>query len=31
MLAYGVVLMGSFFVPRYPIDAFTVAGLPRTG
>jgi len=31
MLAYGVVLMGGFYTPRYPADAVFVAGLPRTG
>jgi hypothetical protein len=31
MLAYGVVLMGGLFIPRFPEEAITVAGLPRTG
>ena len=31
MLAYGVVLMGGFFIPRFPDEAVTVAGLPRPG
>jgi hypothetical protein len=31
MLAYAVVLMGGYFTPRYPGEAFLVAGLPRTG
>jgi hypothetical protein len=31
MLAYGVVLMGGFYTPRYPEDVVNMAGLPRTG
>jgi hypothetical protein len=31
MLAYGVVLMGGFYTPRYPAEAVDVAGLVRTG
>lgn len=31
MLAYGVVLMGGLYIPHFPGDAVSVAGLPRTG
>jgi hypothetical protein len=31
MLAYGVVLMGGFYTPRYPDEVASVAGLERTG
>jgi Ca2+:H+ antiporter len=31
MLAYGVVLMGGFYTPRYPDEVVGVAGLERTG
>jgi Ca2+:H+ antiporter len=31
MLAYGVVLMGGFYTPRYPEELVGVAGMVRTG
>jgi hypothetical protein len=31
MLAYGVVLLGGFYTPRYPEEAVGVAGFVRTG
>lgn len=31
MLAYGVVLMGGFYTPRYPDDVVGIAGMVRTG
>jgi hypothetical protein len=31
MLAYGVVLMGGFYTPRYPEELVGMAGMVRTG